>query len=102
MNAIFQPDHPSPEQSYDALSEGMWEALAVAAAENFITGRPNPDDEAKLTGMGLLFPSGRPTAAGYAVLLSWHRRHRHPRFPWSLVARPESRHVQRMRILWGC
>lgn len=102
MRAIYQSEHPSPDQVQEALTESMWEALAVAAAENIITAPTNREDDAALVRLGLLLPSGRPTAAGYALLLRWHRTHRKPRFPRSLVAPAESRHMQRMRILWGC
>lgn len=80
MRAICQSEYPSPDQVQEDLTESMWEALAVAAAEYFITAPTNREDDLALVRLGLLLPSGRPTAAGYALLLRWQRTHRKPQF----------------------
>jgi hypothetical protein len=103
---VHVPEHPSAADFYEALNGPLWEALAVAAAEGVVTEPPSRESLAKLVAMGLLQRgSGRPTAAGYALLLRWHRAHRR-RHSWRPWPWPygffESRHVRRMRRLWGC
>ena len=99
---VLRPDHPAADL-HDALDEPMWEGLAAAAVENVLVAATEPAVEARLIGMGLLFASGLPTAAGYASLLRWHRafsRRRRSRW-WSRKATP-TRHEVRMRAMWGC
>ncbi|MFL5334528.1 MAG: hypothetical protein ACJ8H8_15380 [Geminicoccaceae bacterium] len=96
------PEHPSAADFYEALNRPLWEALAVAAAERVVTEPPSRESLARLVAMGLLHRGhGRPTAAGYALLLRWHRAHRRHSWPWPRGVL-ESRHVRRMRQLWGC
>ena len=78
---VCVPEHPSAADFYEALNRPLWEALAVAAAEGVVTEPPSRESIARLVAMGLLHRGhGRPTAAGYALLLRWHRAHR--RRPW--------------------
>jgi len=100
---VHVPEHPSAADFYDALNAPLWEALAVGAAEDVLTAPPSRESTARLVAMGLLHHrSGRPTAAGYALLLRWHREHRRSgRFRlWPRVA--AARHARRMRALWAC
>ena len=98
---VHVPEHPSAADFYDALNAPLWEALAVAAAEEVVTAPPSRESVARLITMGVLHhSSGRPTAAGYALLLRWHRKHRRSGWLWPRVS--EDRYVRRMRALWGC
>ena len=63
------------------LTEVFWKGLAAVAAENVLVAATEPAVEARLIRMGLLFPSGLPTASGYALLLRWHRTFRLRRRP---------------------
>ena len=99
---MLRPDHPAADL-HDALDEPLWEGLAAAAVENVLVAATEPAVEARLINLGLLFQSGLPTAAGYALLLRWHRtfsRRRRSRW-WSRKATP-TRHEVRMRVMWGC
>jgi len=103
MHVVLMPDHPSADL-FDALDESLWEALATAATENVLTGPVADGAMKKLASMGLMQGGARPTAAGYALLLHWHRKHRRPRGlrSWPRLLKGESRHVIHMRSLWGC
>jgi len=103
MDQIHMPDHPSADL-FGALDEALWEALATAATENALVAPLAGAAAAKLASMGLLQGGSRPTAAGYALLLSWHRKYRRPRGVRGVLAllQGESRHVIHMRSLWGC
>lgn len=103
LSLVHVPEPPSAADFYEALNGPLWEALAVAA-EDVVTARPSRGPVARLIAMGLLHRSnGRPTAAGYALLLRWHRKHRRgPGRLWPWPRARESRHVRRMRQLWGC
>lgn len=98
----LRPDHPAADL-HDALDEPLWEALAAAAVENVLVAATEPAVEARLVRMGLLFASGLPTAAGYALLLRWHRafKGRH-RSRWWAPKAALTRHEVRMRAMWGC
>jgi len=103
MYLVHVPEHPSAADFYEALNKPLWEALAVAAAEDVLTAPPSRESVARLVAMGLLHHgSGRPTAAGYALLLRWHREHRRLRRPWLWPRAPDGWHIKRMRTLWGC
>ena len=99
---VLRPDHPAADL-HDALTEALWEGLAAAAVENVLVAATEPAVEARLIRMGLLFPSGLPTASGYALLLRWHRSFRLRRRPrwWARKAMP-TRHEVRMRAMWRC
>ncbi len=99
---VHVPEHPSAD-FYEALNKPLWEALAVTAAEDVVTALPSRQAVARLITLGLVHHgSGRPTSAGYALLLRWHREHRRSRRPWLWSHGPETQHVRRMRALWGC
>jgi len=68
-------DHRSADL-FGALDEPLWEALATAATENALVAPLGGGAAAKLTSMGLLQQSGRPTASGYALLLHWYCKSR--------------------------
>ena len=99
---VLRPDHPAADL-HDALDEPLWEALAAAAVENVLVAATEPAVEARLVRIGLLFASGLPTAAGYALLLRWHRafKRRHRSRWWARKA-ALTRHEVRMRAMWGC
>jgi len=99
---VLHPEHPAADL-HDALDETLWEGLAAAAVENALVAATEPADEGRLIKLGLLFPSGLPTAAGYALLLRWHRtfsQRRRSRW-WFYKATP-TLHEVRMRAMWGC
>ena len=99
---VLRPEHPAADL-HDALDELLREGLAAAAVENVLVPATEPAVEARLIKLGLLFPSGLPTAAGYASLLRWHRtfsQRRRPRW-WPRKA-TLTRHEVRMRAMWGC
>ena len=99
---VLRPDHPAADL-HDALDEPLWEALAAAAVENVLVAATEPAVEARLVRMGLLFASGLPTAAGYALLLRWHRAFsRRPRSKWWACKAALTRHEVRLRAMWGC
>ena len=99
---VLRPDHPAADL-HDALDEPLWEALAAAAVENVLVAATEPAVEARLIRLGLLFASGLPTAAGYALLLRWHRAFkRRRRSRWWARKAALTRHEVRMRAMWGC
>jgi len=99
---VLRPDHPAADL-HDALDEALWEGLAAAAVEDVLVAATEPAVEACLVRMGLLFPSGLPTAAGYALLLRWHRAFsRRPRSRWWARKATLARHEVRMCAMWGC
>lgn len=99
---LLQFDHPSADL-HEALDEQLWEGLASATVENKTVHRMDHAIQARLVEMGLLFEGGRPTAAGYALLLRWQREFRRrrcaSRWSWWVAL---TRHEMRMRDMWGC
>lgn len=99
---VLRPDHPAADL-HDALDEALWEGLAAAAVENVLVAATEPTVEACLVRMGVLFASGLPTAAGYALLLRWHRTFsRRRRSSWWARKAMLTRHEVRMRAMWRC
>lgn len=98
---VLRPDHPAADL-HDALDEALWEGLAAAAVENVLVAVTEPAVEVRLINLGLLFPSGLPTAAGYASLLRWHRAFSRRRSRWWSRKATLTRHEARMRAMWGC
>ncbi len=78
VRVVSIPDHPSADLS-GALDEALWEALVAAATKNALAAPLTTATAAKLASMGLLQGGSRSTAAGYARLLHWHRKHRRSR-----------------------
>jgi len=74
MKGILQATHPSSDQLYDLLTREEWEALAVFSSEGVITRLPDAITKERLLRLGLTGHGERPTAAGYALLLTWLRR----------------------------
>lgn len=100
MMLAFKPEHPSSDL-LDALDERLLEALAVAASELTATVPAGDADKARLVKMGLALANGHPTAAGYAVLLAWHRRFvTQGKTRWLYRLFRTTRHEVRMRLLW--
>ena len=99
--AVLQSEHPAADL-YEAMNKGLWEGLAVAAAENIVTAPAPADVTARLVDMGLLHQSERPTGAGNALLLRWHRLHARNGLRRWRASYEDRRHFQRMKRLWGC
>lgn len=74
MIGIVQTIHPTSDQLYDLLTREEWEGLAVFSSEGIITELPDTGTKTRLVRLGLIGAGERPTAAGYALLLSWLRR----------------------------
>ncbi len=70
MKGILQATHPSSDQLYDLLTREEWEALAVFSSEGVITRLPDAITKERLLRLGLTGHGERPTAAGYALLLT--------------------------------
>ncbi|MEI8397497.1 MAG: hypothetical protein WCF85_22500 [Rhodospirillaceae bacterium] len=98
--ALSRPTHPSAEALYDCLTLADWRALAFLASEHVNCRPPSGDQSQRLLRLGLIMPPGfHVTAAGYALLLHWHRRHIKP---WwrTLLLPPEQRtHEMVMRVM---
>lgn len=95
---VINATHPSVSALYDTLTPNDWEGLAVLASVGVITRPPGDATLRRLEGFGAT-AGGVVTAAGYALLLAWHRRH--PRRPWWRDWRrwENRRHEVRMRLL---
>lgn len=102
VRLVLRTEHPSAYLQ-EAMTEPLWEGLAAATVENSLVPVTEQGVDARLAEMGLLFRNGHPTAAGYALLLRWHRefrnRHRSRWWPWKADL---SRHEIRMSAMWGC
>lgn len=93
---VLSDEHPS-SALLDGLTEDELEGLGAAATEMQVVRATPEATHHQLVGKGLLLPAGRLTAAGYAVLLAWHRRFRLQDRWWKAL----SNHQQRMRDMWG-
>lgn len=96
----LRSEHPSLDL-HDALTPELWETLASMAVEQGLVAVPAAGLVPCLEELGVLYRSGRPTAAGYALLLGWHRRfslrRRTLRLSWLQCL---TIHEMRMRDLW--
>jgi len=92
--------HPSVETLADLLTEAEWEELAARSSVAVITTFSDGAAD-RLVHLGLL-AVGRPTAAGYALLLHWLRRDelaRGSKSWWRKMLDEVPKHHRRMRTL---